>query len=259
MTLAIVSLGLMGLLFGGLLAFAARKFAVEVDPRVEMIQSYLLGANCGACGYAGCSQYAEEVVAGRAPLSACSPGGSAVSQKIAELLGMEAPSAESRLVAQLVCVGDCETAKDKATYDGYRECKAALMFGGGAKACRFGCIGEGTCARSCPVEAITMSKTGLPVIDTAACISCGKCKNDCPRQVIEMVNAKTLHYVRCKSQDKGKQVREVCSRGCIACNRCVKECPVTAIRMENNLAIIDGFICNNCGTCVEVCPQKTIV
>jgi ferredoxin len=73
-----------------------------------------------------------------------------------------------------------------------------------------------------------------------------------------MVNAKTIHYVRCKSQDKGKQVREVCSRGCIACGLCVKECPVTAIRLENNLAIIDGFICNNCGTCVEVCPQKTI-
>jgi Na+-translocating ferredoxin:NAD+ oxidoreductase RNF subunit RnfB len=258
MLIAIVSLGGMGLLFGGLLAFAAQKFAVEVDPRVEMIQGYLLGANCGGCGYAGCGQYAEEVVAGRASLNACTPGGPEVAKKIAELLGVEAPAAEARVTAQLVCLGGCDTARSRAVYDGYRDCKAALMFGGGVKACRFGCVGEGTCARICPVEAISMNGTGLPVINHDLCISCGKCKNACPRQVIEMVNAKTIHYVRCKSQDKGKQVREVCSRGCIACGLCVKECPVTAIRLENNLAIIDGYICNNCGTCVEVCPQKTI-
>lgn len=258
MIIAIISLGGLGLLFGGLLAFAARKFAVEVDPRVEMTQSYLPGANCGVCGYAGCAQYAEAVVAGGAPLNACTPGGSEVSKNIAGLLGMEAPAAEARLVAQLVCLGDCETAKDKAVYDGYKECKAALMFGGGVKACRFGCVGEGSCVRSCPVEGITMSKNGLPLINHKLCISCGKCKNVCPRQVIEMVSANMLYHVRCKSLDKGKQVRDICSRGCIACNLCVKECPVKAIRLENNLAIIDGLICNNCGTCVEVCPQKTI-
>lgn len=259
LVMAIVSLGALGLVFGGLLAFASQKFAVDVDPRVEMVQGYLLGANCGACGYAGCAKYAEEVVAGRAPVNGCIPGGASVSKKIAELLGMDAPEAEARVVAQLVCLGGCDVAKNKAEYDGYKDCKAALMFGGGPKACRFGCIGEGTCARVCPVEAITMGDNGLPEIDTELCISCGKCKNACPRQVIDMINANTFHYVRCKSQDKGKQVREVCSRGCIACGLCVKNCPVNAIRLENNLAIIDSFTCNNCGTCVEVCPQNTIV
>ncbi|MDW7651263.1 MAG: RnfABCDGE type electron transport complex subunit B [Bacillota bacterium] len=256
---AILSLGGLGLLFGGVLAFAAQKFAVEVDPKVEMVQEMLVGANCGACGYAGCAQFAEEVVAGNAPVSGCTPGGAGVAAKIAEVLGAEAPEAEARHVAQLTCLGSCDVAKEKSTYHGVKDCKAALMFGGGPTACGYGCIGLGNCERVCPVEAITMGENGLPVIDTDACISCGKCKNICPRQVIELVNAKTIHHVRCKSRDKGKQVREVCERGCIACNLCVKNCPVDAIRMENNVAIIDAYICNNCGTCVEVCPRDTIV
>jgi Na+-translocating ferredoxin:NAD+ oxidoreductase RNF subunit RnfB len=256
---AIVSLGGLGLLFGGGLAFASQKFAVEIDPKVEMVQEMLLGANCGACGYAGCAKFAEEVVAGNAPVSGCTPGGAAVAAKIAEVLGAEAPEAEARHVAQLVCLGDCDVAKTKATYHGVPDCKAALMFGGGPTSCGFGCIGLGNCARVCPVDAIVMNEKGLPEIDIDTCISCGKCKNTCPRQVIELVNVKTMHHVRCKSRDKGKQVREVCERGCIACNLCVKNCPVDAIRMENNVAIIDAYKCTNCGTCVEVCPRDTII
>ncbi|MCW3491369.1 RnfABCDGE type electron transport complex subunit B [Dethiobacter alkaliphilus] len=255
---AIASLGGLGLAFGGALAFASQKFAVEVDPKVEMVQEMLLGANCGACGYAGCAKFAEEVVAGKAPVSGCTPGGASVANKIAEILGAEAPDAEARHVAQLTCAGDCATAKEKHQYHGVKDCKAALMFSGGPTACSYGCLGLGNCERVCPVDAITMSDKGLPIIDVDACISCGKCKNTCPRQVIELVNAKTVHHVRCKSRDKGKQVKEVCERGCIACNICVKKCPVDAIRMENNIATIDSYICNNCGTCVEVCPRNTI-
>lgn len=256
---AILSLGGLGLLFGAMLAFAAQKFAVEVDPKVQMVQEALLGANCGACGYAGCAQFAEEVVAGKAPVSGCTPGAAKTASKIAEILGAEALAAEARHVAQIVCLGDGVIAKIKHIYDGVPDCKAALMFGGGPLACSYGCVGLGNCARACPVHAITMDKNGLPIIDGVACISCGKCKNICPRQVIEMVNANGLHHVRCKSRDKGKLVREVCERGCIACNLCVKACPVEAIRMENNLAIIDSYICTNCGECVEACPRTTIV
>jgi Na+-translocating ferredoxin:NAD+ oxidoreductase RNF subunit RnfB len=256
---AILTLGAMGLLFGGVLAFASQKFAVVIDPKVEMVGEYLPGANCGGCGFAGCAQFAEEVVAGRAPLNGCIAGGSAVSVKIAELLGMAAPEAEARIVAKVVCLGDCVVAKDKSVYDGYADCKAALMFGGGHKTCQYGCLGLGTCARVCPFEAITMNENGLPVIDVEKCTGCGKCKNICPRQVIDLVNAKTFHMVQCKSKDKGKVVREACERGCIGCNLCVKNCPENAIRLENNLAIIDSYICNNCGTCVEVCPRNTIV
>ena len=48
---AVILLGIMGLIFGAVLAFAAQKFAVEVDEREAKILEVLPGANCGGCGY----------------------------------------------------------------------------------------------------------------------------------------------------------------------------------------------------------------
>ena len=62
-----------GLLFGALLSVASFVFKVEKDERAERILGVLPGANCGACGYAGCSAYAEAVVGG-APVNCCSVG-----------------------------------------------------------------------------------------------------------------------------------------------------------------------------------------
>lgn len=64
---AILVLGIMGAVFGGLLAFAAKIFHVEQDPRIEEVRAALAGANCGGCGFAGCDAYAAAVVAGEAP------------------------------------------------------------------------------------------------------------------------------------------------------------------------------------------------
>ena len=47
---AFLVLGGLGLVFGAVLAFASRVFAVEVDPREEAIIGCLPGANCGGCG-----------------------------------------------------------------------------------------------------------------------------------------------------------------------------------------------------------------
>ncbi|HAI87558.1 MAG TPA: electron transporter RnfB, partial [Firmicutes bacterium] len=47
---ALLSLGALGLIFGLSLGVAAKKFAVERDPRVDEILAVLPGANCGACG-----------------------------------------------------------------------------------------------------------------------------------------------------------------------------------------------------------------
>ena len=58
----LVFLAGLGTVFGIGIAFAAKKFAVEIDPRVEKVKDYLAHAHCGACGYAGCEQYAEAVV-----------------------------------------------------------------------------------------------------------------------------------------------------------------------------------------------------
>ena len=89
--LAIAVLGVLAIVFGLILAFAAKIFEVEVDPRLPQIQAALAGANCGGCGYPGCAGCAEAMLAGKAPVTACAPAGAEGAAKIAAILGMEAP------------------------------------------------------------------------------------------------------------------------------------------------------------------------
>ena len=72
---ATITLAVMGLLLGLGLAFAADIFKVEVDKRLEAVESMLPGYNCGACGYPGCSGFAEGIMEGEVDkLSLCKPG-----------------------------------------------------------------------------------------------------------------------------------------------------------------------------------------
>jgi Na+-translocating ferredoxin:NAD+ oxidoreductase subunit B len=148
---ATLTLAGLGLLFGGLLAFASKKLAVEIDPRIERVQHCLPGANCGACGYGGCSQFAEAVTRGEAPISACIPGGCEVSHEVAEILGVGIEDPAEMKVATLLCLGDLEKARENFDYDGVQDCKAAALFGGGPKACAFACLGLWTCVRLLPL------------------------------------------------------------------------------------------------------------
>lgn len=65
----------LGLLLGFALAFAAKMLHVEEDKRIKAVEDMLPGANCGACGYAGCHDLAEALVNGDAKkVSACKVG-----------------------------------------------------------------------------------------------------------------------------------------------------------------------------------------
>ena len=66
---AVMSLAGIGLFLGLGLVLASRYLAVEVDPRIENVQDELPGANCGACGYPGCSGFAAAVVGGVAQVT----------------------------------------------------------------------------------------------------------------------------------------------------------------------------------------------
>ncbi len=156
---ALITLGGLGLLFGAILAFASRIFYVEKDPRIEKIDEILPGANCGGCGYPGCSNYAEAVVSGEAEPNLCAPGGEEVVQKIAEILGIKAEAAEP-MVAVVRCQGAHGVAKDKFEYQGIRDCNAAVLVHGGHKACVYGCLGFGSCVASCPFDAMAMQDNG---------------------------------------------------------------------------------------------------
>ena len=252
---AMAVLAVLALLFGAGLAIASRAFAVEVDPRVEQIEAALPGVNCGACGYAGCADYAAAVAAGTVGPGLCIPGGAETARTIAAVMGVEAEEIEP-LKAVLVCQGRQVT--DRFRYAGVADCRAADLLQGGVRACPYACIGLGTCAEVCPVGAIRMDADGLPVIDEDLCIGCGACARICPRDVIEIQPLSKTVHVRCRSRDKGGVVRKLCDVGCIACKKCEKTCPFDAIQVVDNLAVIDYTKCTSCQKCVGVCPTGAI-
>ncbi len=258
MVSAIVSLGGIGLVFGIILAVASQIFYVEKDPKVEAIADMLPSANCGACGYPGCNKFAEELVSGDAGITDCAPGGDELAGQIADLLGVSAAKSEEEYVAEVLCMGGREYCEEQFIYHGIEDCRAAMMYANGFKACDYGCLGLGTCKEECLFGAIEMGDNGIPIVNPEKCTGCNRCVNVCPKDVIRMINKKTKFHVRCNNQDKGKIARKVCKVGCIGCKKCAKNCPEEAITVENNLAYIDSHKCTNCGQCKDECPRDCI-
>jgi len=251
-----LSLGMLGLVFAAILAYASKKFAVPQDERIEKISELLPQANCGACGYPGCSGYAEAIVNENAKINLCTPGGQEVINKIAEIMGVTAETT-TPFIARLLCGGGTK-AKNKFEYTGINDCEAAALVMNGPKECKYGCIGFGTCARVCPFDAIIMDENNLPRIIPEKCTGCGKCVEICPQNVLTLSPVDKYVFVQCSSEDKGAICRKYCEVSCIGCKKCEKVCPFDAIKVENNVAKIDFEKCRNCQLCVENCPTKCI-
>lgn len=249
---AVLALGGLGAVFGVLLTVADRKFFVPVDERIEQVQECLGGANCGACGYAGCSALAEAIVAGNAKPGACPASGAEGVARIASIMGVEA-AVGTPVVARVLCQGAHGVAKDRYIYDGLPSCRAASSMAGGPKMCAYACIGLGDCTKVCAFEAISI-RDGLVCIDENKCTACGMCVNTCPRGVIELLPKNQSVIVRCRNSDTGRAAREACVKACIGCKRCEKECRYGAIHVENGFARIDPEKCTRCGACTKVCP-----
>ena len=86
---AVLTLTILGLLFGLLLAVGSKIFAVEQDERIPMVQECLPGANCGGCGYAGCANLAEAIVNGENVPQAGVPESFKVLVKELQSLGLD--------------------------------------------------------------------------------------------------------------------------------------------------------------------------
>lgn len=254
---AVLVVGITGLLFGCILAFASVIFAVKKDERIGEIEEELPGANCGACGFAGCSAYAAAVVENGAAVNMCSVGKAYVAEKIAAIMGCEA-GAVKEMTAKVMCAGNCEKAGDKYVYSGIKSCVAAARLAGGAKTCRYGCLGLGNCVEVCEFNAIKINN-GVAEVDSEKCGGCGKCKKACPKNLIELVPKKSSVHVLCSNKENAAAVNKYCEVGCIGCKLCEKNCPNNAITVVDRCAVIDYEKCSGCGICAEKCPKKVIL
>ena len=248
--MAVLVLGVTGAIFAVVLYVVAQKFKVIEDPLIDEIAEVLPGANCGGCGKAGCRALAEAFVKqGNMEGLKCAPGGDAVAQKVAQLLGVSAEASDP-MVAVLRCNGSCSNAPAKTHFDGLHDCHYANSVYGGESGCLFGCLGFGNCVSVCQFGALSIDeKTGLPVVDEEKCTACGACVKECPRMLLEL---------RKKGRNKGAEARKACSAACIGCGKCAKVCPFEAIKVENNLAYIDFNLCKACRKCVTECPTGAI-
>ncbi len=248
---------------GGLLAFmlaiASRRLYVFEDPRIDEVEALLPHSNCGACGTAGCRNFAEQVVGGKIEPGRCTVNTAEQNKNIAALLGVALGKVEKR-VARLACAGGKHVAKMRARYSGLSSCRAASVAGGGGKSCAWGCLGLGDCADVCEFDAITMDAQGLPQVDMNKCTACGDCVDICPKNLFSIQGASHKLWMACRNESDPDTAEAACEVACTACGRCVMDAADGLIHLERNLAVID-YAKNDSANkkAIERCPTGAIV
>lgn len=236
-----------GAVCGIVLSLSSKVFYVYEDPRIALVENNLAGANCGGCGYAGCSAAAEAIVSGREPASLCIVSSKEGVEAVAKIMGVDAGSAESPLSYNM-CEGGFRAA-DKYHYMGVSSCKAMAVVFGGKRVCGVGCIGLGDCVKACKFDAVKIGPKGHPVVDDDRCVGCGACQQACPKDIIEV---KTLSEKLMKFNQRHDPLAP-CSQVCpaeINIPRYINQLKegkykeaVQTIRMRNPLPLACGRVC----------------
>ena len=199
----------LGLAAAIILVAFSKIMEVKTDETVERVREALPGANCGACGYAGCDEYAKAVAAGQAEGNLCVPGGAKTAEEIAGITGRSSGAVAKR-VAIVACRGNAQHTRTKMTYQGISTCHAANRFFAGDWVCPDGCLGHGDCVSACMFGALSV-QDGVAVVDRELCTGCGACAAVCPAGAIDPAAPKKTDGERC-----------------IACAACVAVCPTGA-------------------------------
>lgn len=154
---AIISLTALGLFLGFVLGVAAKYLKVESSPIVDELEALMPGSQCGQCGYPGCRPAAEALAAGDAQVTLCPPGGSALAEQFASLLGVD------------------------VDLSSVEEPKAMI-----ARVSEDTCTGCARCFKVCPTDAIVGAPKQIHVVVADACIACEKCIEVCPTECLQM-------------------------------------------------------------------------
>lgn len=244
-TIFLMSLGLVASI---ILVVASKVFYVWEDPRIEQVADAMLGANCGGCGYAGCAAAAEAVVKNKAKPDVCVAGGFEIAKAVAEVMGMTVEEKEPEF-SKPGCTFGNPDAECKYEYDGFYDCRAAMMLFNGNKICDIGCIGLATCVRACPFDALSMGDNYLPVVDNEKCTGCGICEEICPKDIITLSSA----TIRLMSDQKISECTAPCQRHCpaeIDIPQYIREIKnedyegaLRTIREKNPFPLVCGWIC----------------
>lgn len=234
---AILSLSFLALGLGAILAQASRRLRIVEDPRLAAVLDALPGNNCGACGQAGCRQFAKALTGGMANPGQCTVATPDTRQIIGSLLGVTVHDV-ARNVARLACAGGTNVAHRIARYLGPTSCRAAATVSGGGHACAWGCLGYGDCEAVCDFDAIHLDEHDLPRIDPERCTACGDCVEVCPKSLFSLEPSAHRLWVACRSRATSDEVLETCQVACTACGRCVLDGGGT-IRMTDGLPFVD--------------------
>lgn len=154
---AVASLATLGLALGWLLAIAAKYLKVDSNPIVAELEELMPGSQCGQCGYPGCKPAAEALARGEAPVTLCPPGGSALAEQFAALLGVS------------------------VDLSGFEEQEVLV-----ARVSESTCTGCTRCFKVCPTDAIVGAPKQIHAVVADACIGCKKCVDVCPTECLQM-------------------------------------------------------------------------